>query len=68
MVIIEDGWEFEDLVTGIKFKATVGKVLNKIHLEGDFGTVKNRDFYFTKEGKFDGTGSAVCESPVEVVK
>jgi len=68
MVIIEDGWEFEDLVTGIKFKATVGKGLNKIHLDGDFGTVNNRDFYFTKEGKFDGTSSATCDGPGEVVE
>lgn len=65
MVIIGDGWEFEDLVTGIKFKATVGVGLNTIHLEGDFGAVNNRDFYFTKDGKFDGTGSAVCDSSDE---
>ena len=53
---IRNGWKFKDLVTGITFEATEGEHLDRIHLEGDFG---NRDLFFAKDGKFDGTSSAV---------
>jgi len=52
-------WKYEDLVTGITFMFIEGKTLNRLHLEGNLGNVNNRDFYFTKDGKFDGTGSAI---------
>lgn len=57
---IENGWKYTDAVTGIMFTAIEGKDLNRIHMEGNLGpNVNNRDLFFTKEGKFDGTGSAV---------
>jgi len=55
-MIIRNGWKFKDAVTGNTFEAIEGKLLDKLHIEGDFG---NRDLFFTKDGKFDGTGSAV---------
>jgi hypothetical protein len=60
-------WEFEDLVTGIKIQIIEGKHLNRIHIDMPDGVprCKNRDFYFTKEGRFDGTGSSVCSKEDE---
>lgn len=56
---IEDGFEFEDLLTGMKIKFTEGEFLNTFHVEftGE-RKVSNRDFFFTHEGEFDGTGSS----------
>lgn len=53
-------WQFKDAVTGLSIKIIEGKVLNRIHMDMPSKTpqVKNRDFYFTKDGDFDGTGSA----------
>ena len=58
---IENTWEIEDKVSGLKIKIVPGKRLDRIHIEY-FGEpiCKNRDFWFTKDGKFDGTGSGVC--------
>ena len=57
-------WKFTDLVTGIHITVTEGERLNKIHIDmpDKVPMVKNRDFFFTKEGKFDGTGSCVEEA------
>lgn len=61
---IEDNFEFEDLVTGLRFKVIRGLKLDRLHVElGKPGApnIKHRDFFFTREGEFDGTGSAVGE-------
>ena len=55
---IENGWDFDDPVSGLMFRVVVGKKL-------DILKVGNRDLWFTKDGKFDGTGSSVCEAPKE---
>ena len=49
-------------VSGLKLTLVEGTHLNRIHIEIT-GTpiVNNRDFYFTKEGELDGTGSAICD-------
>ena len=55
---IEDNFEFEDKLSGMKIQFKKGEFLNTLHVEfiGDH-TVDNRDFFFTHEGTFDGTGS-----------
>ena len=62
MSITIRAWEFKDLVTGIKIKIEEGKTLNIIHIDmpDSVPKTKNRDFYFTKDGGFDGTGSSCC--------
>ena len=62
---IDDNWNFKDLVTGLKFSVIVGKKLDRLHIENlEQGKTDNRDFWFTKNGEFDGTGSALpdCEN------
>ena len=60
-MIIKNDWEFNDLVTGLKFKVIVGEKLDRLHIENiKQGSCNNRDLWFTKDGKFDGTGSG-CE-------
>lgn len=61
---IKDGFEFDDPVTGLRFKVVNGRKLDRLHVElGKPGApkIKNRDFFFTREGDFDGTGSATEE-------
>ncbi len=56
---IQKDWTFEDAVSGLRLSVIEGKQLNHLHIE-HFGTKPisgNRDFYFDKNGKFDGTGS-----------
>ncbi len=57
---IKDGFEFEDKLTGMKIKFKKGEHLNTLHIDfiGDC-EVSNRDFFFTPEGEFDGTGSSI---------
>ena len=55
---IEDGWKIKDEVSGLSIKARSGKALDSLHIESLDGTM-NRDFFFTKDGGFDGTGSFV---------
>ncbi len=57
-MIIADDWMIEDKVSGLKISAEKGLKLDKLHIESLDGTM-NRDFWFTKSGEFDGTGSAV---------
>lgn len=56
---INDDWEFDDLVTGMKFKVIPGKNLDRLHIENIKGGCNNRDLWFTKDGEFDGTGSSL---------
>lgn len=60
---IKDDWEFEDLVTGLKFKVIVGESMDRVHIENiKQGNCDNRDLWFTKDGKFDGTGSSLSKN------
>ena len=59
---IADDWTIEDRVSGLRIRVEVGKKLNRLHIERMSAHVAdNRDFFFAKDGEFDGTGSAVCE-------
>lgn len=60
MMKIKAPFKIEDKVSGLKLEIIEGKALNIIHIEHIGKPIsKNRDFYFTKEGDFDGTGSSV---------
>ncbi len=61
-MIISANWTIKDEVSCLMIKVITGKQLDKLHIESLDGKM-NRDFWFTKDGKFDGTGSAVniCE-------
>jgi len=61
---IKDGWVFEDRVTGLTLAVTDGKVLDHLCVTGVPGAYP-RDFYFTKAGEFDGTGSFLCAASRE---
>ena len=55
---------FTDEVSGLKLTLIEGEKLNIIRVERITEiplTIGNRDFWFTKEGNFDGTGSAKVE-------
>lgn len=56
---INDDWELDDLVTGLKFKVVIGEKLDRLHIENIKQGCENRDLWFTKDGKFDGTGSSI---------
>ena len=58
---INDGWKIKDAVSGLCFKIKVGKTMDVLHVESlpDEKPKMNRDFFFKKDGKFDGTGSCV---------
>ena len=58
---IKDDWKFEDSVTGLQFSVIVGGSLDRLQIENIQGDCNNRELWFTKEGKFDGTGSRVSE-------
>lgn len=53
---INDGWVYEDMVTGLTLAVTDGKKQDKLRVTGVPGE-HPRDFFFTKAGNFDGTGS-----------
>ena len=55
---IDDGFEIIDAVSGLKIKVIRGKKQNRLHIE-HIGKplANNRDFWFTRDGKLDGTGS-----------
>jgi len=59
-MLISSNWEFEDKVSGLKFKVVEGTGQNRLHVEhiGE-PIVNNRDFFFDQDGEFDGTGSSV---------
>ncbi len=59
-MVIQDGFEIEDKVSGLRIKVHTGKNLDRLTIER-FAEPLNphRDFWFTKEGEFDGTGSNV---------
>jgi len=58
---IKDDWEIKDDVSELKIEVHAGKKLDHLHIES-LGGAMNRDFFFTKEGVFDGTGSTIEET------
>ena len=55
---VKDTWEIKDEVSGLKIKVIKGDKLDRLHIEHTGKPISNnRDFWFTKDGKFDGTGS-----------
>ena len=59
---IANGWTHVDAVTGLTLTVTDGEHLDHLRIEGVRGQ-QLRDFFFTKEGVFDGTGSLVGAMP-----
>ena len=59
---IKNDFKFDDLVTGLRLSVVVGDKLDRLLIENIQGKCNNRDFWFTKEGEFDGTGSCVEEA------
>ncbi len=60
---MEDGFEIDDKVSGLKLKVIKGITLDRLHVEVVGEPIRrNRDFFFTREGEFDGTGSAMDDS------
>lgn len=51
---IENDWELDDRVTGLKLKVVEGAGLDHLRIESE--TFK-RDYWFAKDGEFDGTSS-----------
>jgi len=51
---IDDEWKFEDEVSGLRLKVIPGNDLNRLQVNG-------RDFWFGKDGEFDGTGTCVAD-------
>lgn len=58
---ISDDWKIKDKVSGLLVEIHIGKSLDRIHIESLDGPM-NRDFWFTKDGEFDGTGSTPFEA------
>lgn len=57
---IPDDWSIEDAVSGLRLQVIPGKYLNRLHIERFTEPLAdNRDFFFTKDGAFDGTGCAL---------
>jgi hypothetical protein len=52
----------QDEVSGLIVSIVEGKHQNYIHIEHlpEAPVVDNRDFFFTKGGEFDGTGSSLA--------
>lgn len=58
---INKNWKITDEVSGLKIEILEGKALDRLHIENIDGTM-NRDFWFAKNGDFDGTGSCIQHS------
>lgn len=61
---IRDGWKIKDEVSGLKVEVRAGKSLDRLRIESLDGKM-NRNFWFTKDGKFDGTGTSFCSGEGE---
>lgn len=67
--------EITDVVSGLKITIVEGEHQNRIRINrlqspgeeqetlGRHSAVTNRDFFFQKDGKFDGTGSFLGDKP-----
>lgn len=51
---IKDNWKIDDEVSGLLIKVVPGDHLNKLQIRSA-GNQLVRDFWFTKDGTFDGT-------------
>ena len=58
-MIINDKFSINDEISGLRIRIVSGEALDHLHIEIGEGKIKNRDFWFTKDGKFDGTGSGL---------
>jgi len=61
---INDKWKIDDGVSGLKIEVRKGKALDTLHIENlhaSDGVVDNRDFFFAKDGDFDGTGTSISD-------
>lgn len=64
---INGNFQIEDPIIGLRLRVVVGKNLNRLKISRTNGEcfprtkAKTRDFFFTKDGAFDGTGSVVEE-------
>ena len=58
---IADDFELDDKISGLRIKVIKGLKLDHLHIEVIAPplnpNVTNRDFFFTRDGEFDGTGS-----------
>lgn len=65
-MIIPDDWDIVDAVSGLYITVLVGERLNRLCVEHmtskpPKGTCRHiRHFFFTKDGRFNGTGTALC--------
>ena len=60
---IHGRWQREDAVSGLRLTVIEGEKLDILRIEfiGE-RMVDNRDFWFDKDGGFDGTGSGCSQS------
>jgi len=59
-MIISNTWTIKDDPSGLALSVIVGKTMDRLHIESLDGKM-NRDFWFLKDGTFDGTGSTMCD-------
>ena len=61
---INNNFEIKDGPTGLLIKVIPGKTMDRLHIERfQPEGVGNRDFFFNKDGSFDGTGSCIEKEP-----
>jgi len=60
VMLMKNEWKITDEVSGLTIEVISGENLDKLHIES-IKPGMNRDFYFTKDGEFDGTSSVVSE-------
>ena len=57
-MIIKDDLKIIDKVSGLKIEVIKGTIQNRLHITHIGKPIaNNRDFWFTQDGKIDGTGS-----------
>ena len=58
---INGRWHIEDEVSGLRLTIIEGEQLDRLRIEltGDL-IVTNREFWFRKDGSYDGSGSGLC--------
>jgi len=52
---IKNDWKYKDEVSGLSIEIIKGKELDRLRIKNPDGAI--RDFWFDRDGKFDGTGS-----------
>jgi len=55
---INDDWKIDDEVSGLSIKILPGENLDRLQIRNSDNDLV-RDFWFTKDGDFDGTGAYV---------